>query len=80
MAHGSEPKGNLSMDKVMATVKARRAWNKGQRTLAVFETAFPWDCTADFDGYCHCNYSTTLATGCKPGCAGPNPCSETCDI
>ncbi len=79
MAHGSEPKGNLSMATVMATVKARRAWNKGEQTLAVFQTAFPLSCTAEFDGECRCNFSIPR-DGCLDGCAGPNPCSETCDI
>jgi len=67
------------MATVMATVKARRAWNRGERTLAVYETAFPLECTADFDGYCRCNF-TIPRDGCLDGCVGPNPCSETCDI
>ena len=49
---------------------------KAQRA---FRRAFPEDCTENFDGICRCSKVSTN-TGCKPGCAGPNPCSETCDI
>ena len=52
---------------------------KAQRA---FQRAFPEECTEAFDGICRCKYGISPSSnpGCKPGCAGPNPCSDTCDI
>jgi hypothetical protein len=47
--------------------------------LARWVASNPEECTEDFDGYCRCDFTVPLP-GCKPGCVGPNPCSETCDI
>jgi hypothetical protein len=89
MTSGTGSKGNLSMATLTAEAfaAAEAAW------LATKPCTVPSGHRAGFMGFCsHCETDVLFEDspeyealfpereGCEPGCKGPNPCGETCDI